>query len=273
MSFIKDQYTVFNYRDIFFSYHMSEDKRCSSMALNHYLVYVYSGEYRIIEGKKRTVIRPGECVFVRRDNRVNMEKLSVGDQPFRGIFMMLKRPFLRSLYQKMEKREFPAGAGKFRQSTVILPATTEIESLFLSLTPYFDSSVVPADEMMELKQIEGVYSLLNIDKRFYPTLFDFTEPWKIDILGFLEQNYMYDLSMEEIASFTGRSLSTFKRDFKKLSDLPPQKWLIQRRLKAAYDMIKQDGKRVSEVYCEVGFKNLSHFSVAFKKQYGFSPGK
>jgi len=79
--------------------------------------------------------------------------------------------------------------------------------------------------------------------------------------------------MEEIASFTGRSLSTFKRDFKKISDLPPQKWLIQRRLRAAYEKIKEDGKRVSDVYMEVGFKNLSHFSVAFKKQYGFSPGK
>lgn len=29
--------------------------------------------------------------------------------------------------------------------------------------------------------------------------------------------------MEEIASYTGRSLATFKRDFAKVSDLTPQK--------------------------------------------------
>ncbi|MCC8087963.1 MAG: AraC family transcriptional regulator [Rikenellaceae bacterium] len=273
MQFKKNEHTVFNYRDIFFSYHFSDNRRCASMARDHYLVYVYSGEYRIIEGKKRTVIKPGECVFVRRDNRVNMEKYSVGDEPFRGIFMMLKRPFLRELYQKTDKNTLPVDAVKFKQSAVKINERPEITSLFLSLTPFFDQAVQPSDELMYLKQVEGVYLLLRDDKRFYPTLFDFTQPWKIDILEFLEQNYMYELSVEEIAAFTGRSLSSFKRDFKQVSDLSPQKWIIHRRLKAAYDMIKGEGKRVSDVYTEVGFKNLSHFSVAFKKQYGFSPGK
>ena len=75
---------------------------------------------------------------------------------------------------------------------------------------------------MNLKLQEGLLALLHIDKRFYPTLFDFNEPWKIDILEFMEQNYMYDFSMEDLATFKGRSLATFKRDFKKISTLTPQ---------------------------------------------------
>jgi AraC-like DNA-binding protein len=106
---------------------------------------------------------------------------------------------------------------------------------------------------------------------FYSSLFDFTEPWKIDILDYLNENYMYDLSMEEIASYTGRSLAVFKRDFKKVSPLPPQKWLIQKRLEEARRQIDSEGKKVSEVCFEVGFKNLSHFSTAYKRQYGVSP--
>ena len=69
--------------------------------------------------------------------------------------------------------------------------------------------------MLKLKMIEGTYVLLNTDRNLYASLFDFVDPWKIDI------DYMYDLSMEEIASYTGRSLATFKRDFAKVSDLPP----------------------------------------------------
>ena len=60
---------------------------------------------------------------------------------------------------------------------------------------------------------EGVYVLLNANKNLYASLFDFADPWKIDILEFLEKNYMNDLSLEEIANYTGRSLATFKRDF------------------------------------------------------------
>jgi len=66
-------------------------------------------------------------------------------------------------------------------------------------------------------------------------------------------------------------LASFKRDFKKISDLPPQKWLIEKRLKVARDKIRNENKRISDVYLEVGFKNLSHFSSAFKRQFGYAP--
>ena len=82
---------------------------------------------------------------------------------------------------------------------------------------------------------------------------------------------MYELSMEEIASYTGRSLATFKRDFAKISDLTPKKWLIKRRLEAAHELIQTGKKKVSEVCFEVGFKNLSHFSKIYKEAYGAAP--
>ena len=80
-----------------------------------------------------------------------------------------------------------------------------------------------------------------------------------------------DLSMEEIASYTGRSLATFKRDFAKVSDLTPQKWLIKRRLEAAHELIKSGKKKVTEACFDVGFKNLSHFSKVYKETYGYAP--
>jgi AraC-like DNA-binding protein len=152
-----------------------------------------------------------------------------------------------------------------------LPKTVELASLFASMTPYFDPEVKPKDDFMNLKLQEGLLALLHIDKRFAPTLFDFNEPWKIDIMEFMNENYMYEFTMEEMAHYTGRSLATFKRDFKKISDLTPEKWLIRKRLEVAYAKMKEGGKKVVDVYAEVGFKNPSHFSTAFKKQYGISP--
>ena len=103
------------------------------------------------------------------------------------------------------------------------------------------------------------------------SLFDFVEPWKIDILDYLNENYMFDLSLSEIAGYTGRSLATFKRDFAKVSDLTPQKWIIRRRLAAAHDLIKSGHHRITDVCYEVGFKNLAHFSRAYKEVYGVPP--
>ncbi len=146
-----------------------------------------------------------------------------------------------------------------------------IRSLFESVIPYFDAGEKPSEEVLKLKMIEGVYVLLNTDINLYASLFDFVEPWKIDILDYLNENYMCDLSMNEIASYTGRSLATFKRDFAKVSDLTPQKWIIKRRLEAAHDLIKSGKKKVTEACFDVGFKNLSHFSKIYKEAYGVAP--
>jgi len=127
--------------------------------------------------------------------------------------------------------------------------------------------------LMKLKLHEGVHSLLNIDIKFYSSLFDFTEPWKIDLVDFMEKNFLQTLSMDEFASYSGRSLATFKRDFKKISVQSPQKWLIEKRLQVAHDLIKIGHKKVSDIYLDVGFKNLSHFSSAYKKMYGQPPTK
>lgn len=261
----------FNYHDIFFSYYFNNEISCSKMILDHMLVYVYSGELILFEDNKTIVVRKSECVFLRKDNRVQMTKQPIGEEQFQAIFMHFKRNFLRDFYQTVDKKELPMEAEKYKPSVIKIDNTPDIESLFQSMTPYFDSDKEPAKELMQLKLQAGVYTLLSMDKRFYPALFDFTEPWKIDILDYLEDNYMYDLSVEDIAGFTGRSLASFKRDFKKISNIPPQKWLIEKRLKVAHDKIRNENKKVSDVYLEVGFKNLSHFSSAFKRQFGYAP--
>ena len=176
------------------------------------------------------------------------------------------------MYNKHGQYEALDGKEKGLDRDVVkLPKTVELASLFASMTPYFDRDVKPQDDFMNLKLQEGLLALLHIDKRFASMLFDFNEPWKMDILDFMNKNYMYEFSMEELAHYTGRSLATFKRDFKKVSDLTPEKWLIRKRLEVAYDLMKEGGQKIVDVYAKVGFKNPSHFSTAFKKQYGIPP--
>lgn len=262
---------VFGYSDIFFSYYIDTEHVCSQMVKDHTLVYIYSGEYLIEEGGVTTTVGAGECVFLRKDNRVIMNKLPKDGEWFKGIFMTFKRSFLKEMFQKIESQSLPTATKRSQSSVIKLPKVPSIESLFLSMTPYFDTSIEPSDDIMRLKQIEGVFSLLNVDKKFYSSLFDFSDPWKIDIIDFMNENYMYDLSMEEIAHFTGRSLASFKRDFKKISSLSPHKWLMRKRLQIAQDKIMNEKKKVSDVYLEVGFKDLSHFSRAYKENFGYSP--
>ncbi|MEN4760433.1 AraC family transcriptional regulator [Chryseobacterium sp. C39-AII1] len=260
-----------SYSGIFLSCFSEESTKCIHSTPEHVLVYLYSGEQIIEDRNKTIVLKAGECALVRRDHRLKMYKNGTGDDLYKGISLTFKRSILREFYSNLNKADIPAKVEISDQNVFKMEPDAAITSLFQSLTPYFDGNVKPTESITHLKLLEGIYALLNNNEAFYPVLFDFTEPWKVDILEFLNDNYMDDLSMDQIASFTGRSLATFKRDFKKVSNLTPQKWLYKKRLEMAYIKLKEENKKVHDVYMEVGFKNPSHFSTAFKKQYGISP--
>lgn len=261
----------FNYSDIFYSCYYDGEGECPHQSRDHALIYVYSGEMVVSDGKNNVKIRKGECVFIRRDHRITLHKRCLQEEPYFSVFLLFTRKFLREMYHKLEIAKVSTNIVKLRSSISKLPLSMEIESLFRSIPPYFNQSNKANEDFMNLKFQEGLMALRHIDERFLPTLFDFTEPWKIDILDFMNQNYMYEFSLEDLANFTGRSLATFKRDFKKISDLTPQRWLIKKRLEIAYVKMKDGDKKVQDVYVEVGFKNPSHFTTAFKKQYGIPP--
>lgn len=260
-----------SYSGIFLSCYSAYSEKCVHAAPEHVLVYVYSGEQIIEDRNKSIKIKAGECVFIRRNHQLTIYKNNKGDALYKGIALTFNRGVLRDFYSKLNKADLPKQVSI--SDNIIFPVkqSADITSLFQSLTPYFDENVKPTEGVTQLKLLEGIYALLNNSDIFYPLLFDFTEPWKIDILEFLNDHYMDDLTIEQIAGYTGRSLATFKRDFKKVSLLTPQKWLIKKRLEAAYLKLKNAGEKVQDVCLEVGFKNTSHFSTAFKRQYGIPP--
>lgn len=262
---------IFNYNNVFYSFYYDDLSGCIHRSREYALNYVYSGEMILDNGTEKIHVHKGECVFIPRDHHITIYKKTYDGERYCGIFLMFTRPFLREMYVKLAINKIRADKNKLDTGVIKLPQTVELASLFASMTPYLDPDVKPRDSFMELKLQEGLMALLTIDERFIPTMFDFNEPWKIDILDFLEENYTCDLSIEEIAHYTGRSLATFKRDFKKISELTPEKWLIKKRLAKAYDLMKTRRRKVVEVYAEVGFRNPSHFSTAFKKEFGISP--
>ena len=262
---------IFNYENVIYSFFYDDISGCIHRSREYAMNYVYSGEMILDNGKEQIHVGKGECVYIPRDHHITMYKKTADGERYCGIFLNFTRNFLREMYTKLEQYKVPANTPKLKSGVIKLPKTAEITSLFASLTPFFDPEVKPQDDFMHLKLQEGLLALLHIDKWFVPTLFDFNEPWKIDIMDFLNKNYMYEFTMEDLAHYTGRSLATFKRDFKKISDLTPEKWLIRKRLEVAYNLMKEGGNKVVDVYTKVGFRNQSHFSAAFKKQYGIAP--
>lgn len=264
---------VYNYWNVVYSCFVPHEMLSEYRMPVHVLIYVYSGEMVVDDNGRTLKVDEGNYVFIKRDHQVKILKHTAGDAPYKAISLRFERNFLRSFFSALDKTKLPKDARRIREAALLLPQTPALHSLFLSLFPYTDANVKPKDEIINLKMQEALYCLLDTDKRFYPTLFDFNEAWKIDLLPFMEENYMQDMTLEDFATYTGRSLATFKRDFAKVNDLSPEKWLIRKRLDKAYELLSNGNAKPSDVYMTVGFKNRSHFFNAFKRQFGVSPGR
>jgi len=130
-----------------------------------------------------------------------------------------------------------------------------------------------ADEMGILKVKEGVKLLLLAVPGLRNFLFDFSEPFKIDLERFMLSNFHFNIPVERFAQLTGRSLAGFKRDFQKAFGLPPRQWLQDKRLTIAKYLIEIKHQKPSAIYLDLGFESLSHFSHSFKKKFGVAPTK
>ena len=127
------------------------------------------------------------------------------------------------------------------------------------------------DAMGILKVKEGVKLLLLALPELRNFLFDFSEPYKIDLEKFMLSNFHFNVPVEKFAQLTGRSLAGFKRDFQKTFGSPPRHWLLEQRLNAAKYLIEIKLQKPSAIYLDLGFESLSHFSHSFKKKFGIAP--
>ena len=87
----------------------------------------------------------------------------------------------------------------------------------------------------------------------------------------VESNVNSNLKLEEIAFLCNMSLSTFKRHITSEYKEPPGRWLQDKRLQKAKELLEGGDLKASDIYLDMGYNNLSNFSVAFKKKFGISP--
>jgi hypothetical protein len=147
--------TIFNYSDIIFSFIINDDSICTHKAASHLLIYVYSGRMSITEEREEIVATAGECVFVKRDHSVVITKTSYKEEQYRGITMKFTRDFLRVYFKDLNQKDIPKNQKPFASSVVKLSKSADIDSVFYSMIPYFDSENKPNDDLMELKLREG----------------------------------------------------------------------------------------------------------------------
>jgi len=233
---------------------------------DHLLVWLISGETKIILADRTMLLGAGSAFLIPRNHLATIINTPKDGLPHKAVAMHLSIERLRHFYQHKEVKQ-----KRVMDKIISFHQHPFLQSCLVSLIPYFDLKDRFPDDIATIKITEAISILRTIDNDIDPILANFEEPYKVALEEFMEKNFMFNLPLEKFSSLSGRSLTTFKRDFNKIFNMTPQRWLTKKRLERAHYQLKETQKRPIEVCYETGFENLSHFSYAFKKHFGYPP--
>jgi AraC-like DNA-binding protein len=214
-------------------------------------------------------LQKGSCVFVRKGACLVEHFI---DSTFCVMVFFVPDEFICDV---LKTKSTPIYRSSEKYDPVISIDNNEaVQTFFQSMMSHFDACREPDASLLELKFRELILTVADNPVNgelltYFCSLLQ--EPQGVSLQRVMEDNFCFNLGLEEFARLSSRSLSAFKRDFQRLYKMPPGKWLIKKRLDHALHLLTNLGKTVSETAFESGFESPSHFSRAFRQQFGNSP--
>ncbi|MDQ0595217.1 AraC-like DNA-binding protein [Chryseobacterium ginsenosidimutans] len=256
--------------DIVYSCYHELSRKGENFVPQHTLSYQLSGSFVLADGKEKYSAEPGDFNLIRKNQLVKFIKYPPENGVFESMNIYLSEENLLAV-----AKEYDFSADQFIPVKPLVPVEMNalLQNYINSLQTIIATGNLSNKPLIDLKIKELLLILLQTQPDLKNILFDFSEPHKIDLEAFMNQNYRYNVNLNRFAYLTGRSLATFKRDFEKVFQTSPHQWILQKRLSEAHFLIKDKNRSASDIYIDLGFEDLSHFSYTFKKQFGYSPTK
>ena len=97
-------------------------------------------------------------------------------------------------------------------------------------------------------------------------------PWQAKMAArHIDSNLEGNISVEDLAKMARLSRSRFSKAFKATFRVSPQKFIVERRIERALDIMTTTEEPLSQIAFACGFCDQSHFSRVFRQVTGDSP--
>lgn len=236
------------------------------------LVYITQGNLHIREGDESHVYEKGSYLLVRKFTLINFTKSWSSDvNSFKCILFFFQDEYIRKAINSFSSDD--EAEPSFTTKSIKLAGNSILSGFVRSIEEYFKNIDDFDKEFFQLKTTEGMLGVLKSDPSLVQIFSQLSTPFKINLAYFMEYHYKFNLPLPKLAVMSGRSLSSFNRDFRRKFKDSPHQWIKKRRLELAKSILLETDRTASEFYMEIGFEDLGHFSKSFKKYFGVNPSE
>jgi AraC-like DNA-binding protein len=248
------------------------DERGSMYLQDNLLLFLLDGSLKVTYGKQSFEANKNDMLLLNKATLIKYE--SSGDPLKNNLFYCLMislkddmiKSFLTSTDLKIIKRDF---LGDLLSS--VQPMDECLISFAHGLDVFFKNPDKVQPSQLRRKMMELLYDTAICSDTIFQQILHLQQPVRTDLRELIEKHYASPIRLEDLAYFSGRSLSSFKRDFQQTFNVPPATWIREKRLNKAKEMLETTEMTVSEICYSLGFENVSHFSRIFRQYHGIIP--
>lgn len=246
------------------------NKTFSLYSEQNIMIFVLEGTLKIRFADTTYEVGKDKMAFVRRNTHIEMERSTGHHGPDVAEYIQftvtndLVKQFARLATIKSSKKTdlFPI---------VVASTEKELKCFINSIEPYMEQHEKADANIVKLKMLELLFCITGMQTGMINYLLDIKDYFRSNITATIEENINNSISVHQLAKLSGRSISSFRRDFMAIYNMPPSQWMRIKKLEKSKELLLGTTMTVSEVCYVAGFESIAHFSKLFKSRFGCPP--
>ncbi len=160
-------------------------------------------------------------------------------------------------------------------NSVKLEVNKLLKQYLNNLLSYFHKPELLSEDFLTIKLKEIILLLLETENapRVQEIMSNLFEEKTFEFKEIIKAHICSSLSIAELASLTKLSLSSFKKEFKRIYNDTPNNYLISKRIEKVAELLPNSNEPLTNIAYDCEFKTLAHMSRVFKAKYGVSPSE
>ena len=236
-------------------------------------IYIIKGENHSVSEVEKICAGAKEALLMKCGSYFAEMFSSKPNGTYEAVAVHFYPEILKKVYEK-EMPSFLKSSNKSTETSMVKFKTDELlQKYFDSILFYFSNPDLVNEELMVLK-LKELFLLLEktsnapqvkdlLSSLFSPKAFTFKE--------IITAHLFSNISLEQLAQLTNCSLSSFKREFKKIFNDTPARYIRNKKLEKATELLQITNLNITEITFECGFNDLAVFSKCFKEKYDTTP--
>lgn len=235
-----------------------------------YKSYEYKRLCTIIDGEKKVKVNGSEDIIYNSNQYLILP-------PHSSIEMEINKPTKALVLEINDKLiddvikniDYDIDLSKNKPLDYLLQDKTKSLSDSIKKIIYLSSTKEYKKEfLIDLYAQEMMFKLITNAKTNKIITENFNNPINLST-KIMKEKFKEKITISDIASELNMSVANFSSKFKKIMNISPNDYLTNIKLQEAKKLLRT--KNVTEVAYDLGYENISHFILLFKRKFGLTP--